>query len=77
MLLEDTEEKFKSNKDLKLSKDCTGFIAFWLNGVRHRADGPAVIYDNGERDFYFLGKLVTPEEFTRLSHTEVIYDQVV
>ena len=28
-----------------------------MNGLRHREDGPAVIYSNGTQEWYFNGKL--------------------
>ena len=30
---------------------------WYLNGKRHRTDGPAVIYENGYQEWYLNGKL--------------------
>lgn len=31
---------------------------FWLNGKRHREDGPAVIYPDGSMEWWFEGEFV-------------------
>jgi len=35
---------------------------WYLNGKRHREDGPAVEYANGDKSWYLNGKEVTEEE---------------
>lgn len=37
---------------------------YWLlNGQRHREDGPAIVYSNGDKEYYLNDQLLTDEEF--------------
>ena len=40
-----------------------GFIGYWINGNRHRLDGPAMIRSNGEEIYFINGKSLNKEEF--------------
>ena len=42
---------------------------WYLNGVRHREDGPAIEYANGTKYWYFNGKLLTEGEFAARKQT--------
>lgn len=44
---------------------CDNGTQYWLeHGIRHRLDGPAIIYGNHRKIYYFSGKLFeTAEEF--------------
>lgn len=33
-----------------------GFVSFWKNGDYHREDGPALIWPDGRKEWYFFGK---------------------
>lgn len=35
---------------------------WWLNGKRHREDGPAIEWVKGQKSWYLNGTLVTEEE---------------
>ena len=41
----------------EVSVDDNGTQRWYLNGVEHRTDGPAVIYANGEQCWFLNGKL--------------------
>ena len=46
----------------------TNGTKFWfLNGKRHREDGPAIEYDNGYKAWYLNDKEVTKEEHKRMT----------
>ena len=46
---------------------------FWyMNGVRHREDGPAFEYANGTKEWYLNGKEFTEEEFLQMTQKHVI-----
>ena len=49
----------KENSVCKTSAD--GSKAWYLNGVRHREDGPAFERANGSKEWYLNGVVVTPE----------------
>ncbi len=36
---------------------------WFLNGKRHRDDGPAVEYSNGDKEWWINGKKLTKQEF--------------
>lgn len=57
------EDSIKSNPDLKLAPDCHEYTTWWLGGLRHRPDGPAVVCDNGHEEYFFLGEWLTKEQF--------------
>jgi hypothetical protein len=40
-----------------------GYKAWYLNGQRHREDGPAIEYADGGKYWYLNGELLTEEEF--------------
>ena len=42
-----------------------GAKAWWLNGKRHREDGPAVECTNGDKAWYLNGKELTKAEFNQ------------
>jgi len=48
-----------------------GYKAWYLNGKRHREDGPAVEYTNGYKAWYLNGKEVTEEEHKRMTYKVV------
>ena len=41
----------------------SGTKAWYLNGKRHREDGPAVEYANGDKRWYLNGRALTEAEF--------------
>jgi hypothetical protein len=45
---------------VKVSAD--GYTSWWLNGKRHREDGPAAEWPDGGKFWYLDGKSVTKEE---------------
>lgn len=47
-----------------------GYKAWWINGIRHREDGPATVYDKnslfyGEDDYYLNGMYYSKEEYQK------------
>lgn len=45
------------------------YSVLWLTGVRHRDDGPAVEYANGNKEWYYHGKHISckdNEEFLKI-----------
>jgi hypothetical protein len=46
-----------------------GDRCWYLNGKRHREDGPAVEYTNGTRFWYLNGEEYTEEEFLKKTVT--------
>jgi hypothetical protein len=38
--------------------------------IRHREDGPAVEYDNGGKEWYHHGRLLSENQFNRLHNSE-------
>ena len=40
-----------------------GTKEWYLNGERHREDGPAIEYDDGHKEWYLNGEHYTEEEF--------------
>jgi len=76
-----TDIKFKRyiNNDPFLKKAiwfCSdeGYKGWWLNGKRHREDGPAIEYANGVKqwflngEFYSEGDYIRAIKLIRLSH---------
>ena len=45
----------------------SGTKVWYLNGKRHREDGPAVEYANGDKYWYLNGENVTEEEHKRMT----------
>ena len=49
---------------MELQLSCAdGYEAWYLNGQRHREDGPAVEYANGDKEWYLNGQQLTESEF--------------
>jgi len=44
-----------------------GYAAWYVNGFRHRTDGPALIYENGT-EFYFLND----EEYSKEAFDDLV-----
>ena len=44
-----------------------GSKSWWLNGKRHREDGPAIEYADGNKFWCLNGERVTEEEHKRLT----------
>jgi hypothetical protein len=44
----------------------TQYSIWFINGRRHREDGPAVIYHNGSTEYWLYGKYLTEEEFNEV-----------
>ena len=40
-----------------------GYKAYCINGKYHRLDGPAIIWQNGNENYYINGKNLSKEEF--------------
>jgi hypothetical protein len=38
-----------------------------INGIRHREDGPAVEFTNGDKQWYVKGVRMTEEEFKQIT----------
>ena len=54
--------------DLSLKKEIwfysdEGYKGWWLNGKRHREDGPAIEYNDGTKYFYLNEKYHTEEDY--------------
>lgn len=49
----------------KVSVSSYGVKSWWLNGKRHREDGPAVIYPDGYRTWFLNGEELYEGEFVR------------
>ena len=43
--------------------DTDGTKSWWLNGERHREDGPAIEYANGGKEWWLNGKQYTEKEY--------------
>jgi hypothetical protein len=55
-----------NNKEILIDKK---YSVLWLIGVRHREDGPAVEYANGNKEWYYHGKRIDckdNEEFLKI-----------
>jgi hypothetical protein len=48
-----------------------GDKSWWLNGQRHREDGPAVYHSNGAKFWFLNGEYLTEEEFNERMAPEV------
>ena len=44
------------NGDIIMAKYYDGFQSWWLNNERHREDGPALIYSDGTKFWFYHGK---------------------
>lgn len=64
------DEKYAYSKARYISKTCYYFSSKYMgNKGRHRFDGPAIEYDNGNKEWYYFGGKIecqTQEEFERL-----------
>src|ERR1700691_4587553 len=56
-------ETLKIDYGWNLPKDYTGILeypngilVYYVNGLRHREDGPAIIYSDGTLEYYLKGK---------------------
>ena len=54
-----------------------GYDSYFLNGKRHKEDGPAVIYADGHKEWWLNGKEVTEEEHKRLTSKAPCQGKVV
>ena len=52
--------------------DAKGTKCWYLNGKRHREDGPAVEYANGDKYWYLHGKEVTEAEVICLNRKKIL-----
>lgn len=70
----DTEFWYKSEKDMKLGRGLfhriggpaikgPDFEQWCVNSCLHREDGPAVIFDNGYKEWWIMNEQLTEEEF--------------
>ncbi len=50
-----------------------GYTEWWLDGKRHRTDGPAVEDTNGYKAWYLNGKEVIESEVMENKHT-IVFD---
>lgn len=48
-----------------------GAKIWWVDGLRHREDGPAIIYEDGSKYWCLNGECVSEEEFNRRTATAV------
>ena len=48
----------------------SGHKAWWLNGKKHREDGPAIEYADGLKEWYLNGEELTEEEFNNRTQTK-------
>ena len=44
-----------------------GYKSWWLNGLRHREDGPAVEYADGSNEWWLNGVKMSEEDFLKES----------
>jgi len=51
--------------EYKVEVHDNGNICWFLNGKRHREDGPAVEWYNGTKQWYLNGKELTEKEFLK------------
>ena len=43
--------------------DGKGNKHWYLNGKRHRKDGPACVWENGDKEWWLNGKMLTEQEW--------------
>ena len=43
---------------------------WWVNGILHREDGPAIEYNDGGKEWYLLGEQVTEDIVTDILQRE-------
>ena len=43
--------------------DKNGYKSYWVEGKRHRLDGPAAIWPNGCEEYYINSEYLSKEEF--------------
>ena len=55
--LSDKERNWYILKGYNITIDHWGNRGWWLNGKRHREDGPAIEYADGDRYWFLNGKL--------------------
>jgi hypothetical protein len=55
----------KSNNKSIYKIDREGTKRWWLNGKRHRVDGPAIEYADGSKYWYFNGVGYTKQDYYR------------
>ena len=48
-----------------------GHKSWWLNGQRHREDGPAIEYADGHKSWWLDGKELSESEFLRRTSPEL------
>ena len=56
----------------KLSINVLGTKCWWLNNERHRTDGPAIEYADGQKRWYINGVELTESQFNSPSFMEFI-----
>jgi hypothetical protein len=64
-----THQVTENNITYLLVEDADGNKFWYLNGERHRVDGPAIEYFNGKKEWYYRGELLncsSQEEFEKL-----------
>tara|TARA_B110000503_G_C7114828_1_gene399881 strand:+ start:944 stop:1201 length:258 start_codon:yes stop_codon:yes gene_type:complete len=63
------ENSIYQSLDNKVMAHSKTYSVLWLTGVRHRDDGPAVEYANGNKEWYYHGKHISckdNQEFLRI-----------
>ena len=61
--------------ECKISSD--GTKHWWLNGERHRIDGPAVEWDDGSKHWWLNGKKLDPEEAIHDLELQIKYPALI
>jgi hypothetical protein len=52
-----------SNKGYELVEYSKGTKAWYLDGEFHREDGPAIVYFNGNKDWFLYGRSLDKDDF--------------
>ena len=52
--------------------DLEGNKEWWINGKRHRDDGPAIEYANGDKEWWLNDKKCTEDDFILFQFTNYI-----
>ena len=63
--------------EYKVEVYANGNKYWYLNGQRHREDGPAAEFADGDKEWYLKGKRISEREFLSRSIKEMTLSQVI
>ena len=63
--------------EYKVEVYANGNKYWYLNGQRHREDGPAAEFADGDKEWYLKGKRISEREFLSRSIKEMTLSQII